>query len=213
MLRKNYRVSALFKILIVIVSGYGLYLNSGLPEKFSKEMFLYFTILSNLLCFLYFIYATFFTLKYKESKTLKISIKGSVTMAITVTMLIYWGVLVPAGFVMGDSKRLADYTVHLIVPLLVILDYLLFDQKGLMTKKDPLYWLSIPLLYYVFTLIAYIFDIRYFDNNRFPYFFIDHTIVGATNVVINVLVLLVFFSLLGYLIYFIDHKLAKKNTQ
>lgn len=35
---------------------------------------------------------------------------------------------------------------------MVIGDWLLFDKKGLMKKKDPLLWLAIPYAYLVFAL-------------------------------------------------------------
>lgn len=207
---KNKTLSVSFKIIIVLSALYGVYLNSGLPEKFSPQMFLYYTILSNILCLGYFIYASIITIINDEHK-LNMSLKGSVTMAITVTMIIYWFILVPAGFVMGDGKQLANLLVHLFVPLLVLLDYLLFDPKGKLQKKDPLFWLSIPLAYYIFTFIAYFFDVRYMSDTRFPYFFIDHTIIGIPNVILSVCGLIIFFVVLGYLIYFIDYLLSKKQ--
>lgn len=207
---KNKALSLLYKGFTILITFWGLYVNSGLPEKFSTKMFLYFTILSNLLCLVYFILAFYGVLK---DKPLNITLKGGITMAITVTMLVYWFILAPSEFVMGTGNELANLLVHLYVPLLVIGDYILFDEKGKISSKDPFYWLLIPLFYYLFTLIAYIFNVTYMGNTRFPYFFIDHTIIGVPMVIFNVLGLLIFFTLLGFIIYGLDQLLSKVSKK
>lgn len=212
---KKYIFSLLFKFVIVFVTFYGVLLNSGYPKTFSPQMFLYYTILSNVLCLVYFfillcknIFERITNRRINESKV-NMRIKGAVLMAIIVTMIIYWFVLLPAGFIMGEgSTMVANLIVHLIVPSMVILDWLLFDSKGKITKVDPVYWLIIPLSYYAFTVLGHFFNVTYVDGRHYPYFFIDSDILGWSTVGINVVLLVFVFLFIGYIIYFIDKKLG-----
>lgn len=209
--------SLIFKIIIIGVSFWGLLLNSGYPETFTPQMFLYYTILSNALCFCYFLLAlskqVYGYVTY-NTKPLNMRVKGAVTLAITVTMTIYWLVLVPAGFVMGEGSTMwANLIVHLIVPVLVILDWLLFDKKGEVTKLDPLWWLIIPLCYYCFTVIGYFLNVTYIDGSHYPYFFIDSELLGWGTVGINIIVLVIAFLIMGYFVYFIDNRLGRISTK
>ncbi|AMP20226.1 hypothetical protein AZF37_02695 [endosymbiont 'TC1' of Trimyema compressum] len=56
MIIKNKYVVLLFRIALLIGCGYGLFLNTGILEGgFKPSIFLYYTILSNLICFIYFL--------------------------------------------------------------------------------------------------------------------------------------------------------------
>ena len=137
-------------------------------------------------------------------------VKGAVTLAITVTMLIYCGILAPHSFDIHNNIELAGtLMVHLIVPSMVILDWILFDQKGQFSKKTPLYWLAIPLIYYVFAVIAAKFKVVYSNGTHSPYFFINAELIGCQMVFYFVIARILFFLAFGYLLYFLDKKLAK----
>ena len=120
------KLSLLFKILIVIVSGVGLYLNFRLLTV--RDSIIYFTIQSNLLCFLYFLGLVIFTItkKLKKGELYYIS-KGMVTMTITITMFVYWFILSSGeGMIAYAGHNLENYFVHLFTPLLVIFDYIIY---------------------------------------------------------------------------------------
>lgn len=207
------KLSLLFKLLIVFIASYGILLNSGYPNSFEPQMFLYYTILSNLICLIYFvvvlcqmIHGIISSNEFIEN----MRVKGAVIMVITVTMTIYWLVLVPAGFVMGEGSTMwANLIVHLIVPLLVIFDWLLFNRKGGISKNDPVYWIIIPLCYYLFTVMGYFLNVTYVDGSHYPYFFIDSELLGWGTVGLNVFFLVIVFLVIGYLVYFTDNMLKR----
>ncbi|WP_310603786.1 Pr6Pr family membrane protein [Anaerosporobacter sp.] len=212
MYNKNRILSLLYKCIIIMVAAIGLYLNSGMPNgKFASAMFLYYTILSNLFCLLYFIVACIVVVQrirkdgiYGES-TWAIHAKGAVIMAITVTLLIYWFILVGAGFEMGEgTSPLANLIVHLFVPVLSILDWVIFDIKGQLNRFDPFKWLIIPLCYYVFTVIAAKLGMTFYNGSHYPYFFIDSDILGWGTVMLSVLGLAVAFLVIGYIVFAMD---------
>ncbi len=218
---KNRIISLIFKCAIVIISAIGIYLNSGLPNgKFAPAMFLYYTILSNLICLIYFSAAVISVIKtikkdgINGETTFAIHLKGAVIMAITVTLLIYWFILVGAGFAMAEgTSKAANYIVHLFVPLLSILDWLLFDTKGRLHKSDPFKWLIIPLCCYLFTVIAAACGIIFYDGSHYPYFFIDSDILGWGKVIISVICLALAFLVIGFIIFAVDKLLHRLEVR
>ncbi|MCK8617392.1 Pr6Pr family membrane protein [Fructobacillus sp. M158] len=191
-----------YRLCLVLIGLVGVAINTELKPA----MFLYYTTLSNVLCIVYFAFAL-----TQSGKALNQNLKGAVTLAITVTMLIYWGVLAPYSFHMTSTLAYCGtYMVHLIVPLMTIFDWFFFDQKGRFSKKAPLYWLLIPLVYYGFTVIAAQFQIVYpLTGKHYPYFFIDANMIGWGMVAAYVLGLTLFFLFFGYGFYWLDKKLAK----
>lgn len=77
-------------------------------------------------------------------------------MCIAVTAIAY--LFMPNGAKEAAASDKAFYTgyilMHYIVPLMVILDYLLFFPKGLYKALHPLCWLILPYLYIAFTMIC-----------------------------------------------------------
>ncbi|MDL2324248.1 Pr6Pr family membrane protein [Ruminococcaceae bacterium OttesenSCG-928-A16] len=213
---KNRLASLIYKIVLVLVAGWGLYLNSGLPQgAFAPGMFKYYTIQSNMLVFLFYICAAVFgAIKLaqkgvKGTNTFAPVAKGAVTMAITVTLLIYQFVLAPGAFTMAGEGALANNLVHLVVPLLVLADWLLFDKKGRYRAGDPFTWLVIPLLYYIYAIIAAVLGVTYHGGSRYPYFFIDADALGWGRSLLNVVVIGAAFLALGYLFWGIDKLLGR----
>ncbi|MEG0378423.1 MAG: Pr6Pr family membrane protein, partial [Eubacterium sp.] len=134
--------------------------------------------------------------------------KGAITMMITVTFLIYHFLLAPRAFSMNSDYNFwapANLLVHYFTPLMVILDWLIFDKKNAYRPYDPLLWLAIPLLYLIFILIrAQLGGPITAAGSYYPYFFLDVDVLSWIGVLKWVLLIAVFFALLGYIIYFID---------
>ncbi|MCK8638763.1 Pr6Pr family membrane protein [Fructobacillus fructosus] len=199
---RSTRFRQMYRILLITIGLVGVAINTELKPA----MLLYYTTLSNVLCILYFI-----GLLILHNQVRSPNIKGAVTLAITVTMLIYWGILAPHSFnIHGVWQLTGTLLVHLVVPSMVILDWFLFDQKGRFSIKAPLYWLGIPLIYYAFTVIAANFKIIYpLTGDHYPYYFINSELIGWHAVFCFVAALLIFFLVFGYLLYYIDKRLAK----
>lgn len=203
---KKRKVMQVYRLVLVLVGIFGVTLGSwGDPRNF-----LYYTTLSNVLCILYFIYAL-----TKKGEPLNENIKGAVTLAITVTMLIFWLILAPHSFNAHTLKQWSStLSVHLIVPLMVNFDWLLFDPKGRISKRAPLTWLFIPWTYFVFAQLVATTGVIYPDTKRhFPYFFIDHSLIGWPKVGMYVVFLSLFFMAFGYGYYALDKMLAKKAVR
>lgn len=218
---KNRYVSLAWKSALVLIAAWGIFLNSGIPDgRFNASTFLYYTIQSNMFVLAYFAYAA-----VKCAREIRIggsrgtveyapAVKGAVTMGIVVTLLIYWFVLVGANFSMiPNGTEASNLTVHLIVPLMAVADWLLFDQKGSIGPIDPIRWLALPLYYLVFALVAAPLGATYRDGTSYPYFFIDPNLVGWPGVAVNVVLVGAAFLALGYAAFAVDRLLGRLSEK
>ncbi|MCC8154344.1 MAG: Pr6Pr family membrane protein [Tannerellaceae bacterium] len=140
--------------------------------------------------------------------------KGAVVFAITVTGLIFYFVLRPAMFSMGNTayvNSMANTLVHYVVPLMTVFDWLLFDPKGQFKKFDPFLWLLIPYAYFLFTIIrAQTGGEILSTGSRYPYAFINIDQLGMGKVLVNVAGLILIFLILGYIYCGIDYFFRKR---
>lgn len=212
----NRLFALIFRILFVIGCGMGLYLNSGLPRgKPALYMLIFYTIQSNVLCFIFFsllTVKTFIDLRNSGINGTSIILphfKGAVTIAIAITFIIYHFILVPKYL----STPVASYSilswqnilVHYFVPIAALADWLVFDEKRNFRWFDPLAWLVLPITYFIFILIRARFGgIIEIVNSPYPYFFIDVNLLGWINVIKNAGLLIIVFLVVGYFIYIID---------
>ncbi|MDR2091036.1 MAG: hypothetical protein LBP62_05230 [Clostridiales bacterium] len=200
---------------------------------FSPFLLLYYTTQSNILVLVYFavvIIKTAIDIK-KYGKTGSSSyferLSAAFMIAISVTMLVFWTLLVPSAFVMRDGSgdltagapslfSFSNLQVHLITPLLMIADYIMFSARGKLKKNDPFLFTLIPIAYLIqTTIIGFTSGITYgvdpITNKvlHFPYFFIDYYISGPM-VAVYVAVIAAFFVGVSYGILYLDRKYAKK---
>lgn len=204
------KISLLLKIIIVIVSGIGLYLNFKLLTF--RESVIYFTIQSNILCFIFFLIVVILTLcnKLHKNEFYYIS-KGMVTMAITITMFVYQLLLSSAGGMGAYTNHALECNfVHLFVPILVIADYILFGEKGNLKRNYPFYWSIVLLAYVIFNIIYVSLGGRFQGGATYPYFYMNIDEYGLFGVFMNCLVVYIFFVGYGFIVQWLDSRLAKK---
>lgn len=212
----NGRFKQLYRLFFLFVCEAGIILQyAGMAGKGDLRMLTaYYTILSNILCFIYF--AMLVIAQRKKENAL---IRGAVTMCITVTGLVYHFML--GGF-MGTAAgagvpvtalSVSNILVHYVVPILVILDYFLFVPKGQYKSLYPLAWLVLPYAYFAFSMVRAEVSTRTFTGfgatSRYPYPFLDVDLYGWDKVLLIVLAVTVAFIALGYIVYVLDRLLGK----
>lgn len=207
-MKKN--ISIIFKIIAIIGGIIGIYLN--LSHSFSSIV--YYTIQTNIFCVLFWIIALILTITNKKWKQYPL-FRGMTMSAILVTMIVYHLILKPQMFSMGstyDTTSWNDILAHTFVPLMFVLDYILFDTKGQFKKYYPFIWLSIPVGYYIFTKIYSLLGGKFGGmegQTSAPYFFLNPEQVGVDGVIKWIIIILIFFLILSYAIILIDKSLAK----
>ena len=141
------------------------------------SVFFFFTVQSNIFIIvmsLLFLVNDVMLLVNKKSfvnQTLLL-IKYVATVAITITFIVFFTLLAP---LMGVDYLLSfnNFSLHAIVPILAIIDFILFDTDINLTYKNSLLATIAPISYVIFVYIGAIFKLRYGENLYYPYFFLD----------------------------------------
>ncbi len=206
---KSYSVG--FKVLISFFALMGISLQTGLfTGEIDLSVFRMFTNISNLFCAIYFIYAASVIAADKRrdggSSPLPI-IKGICTMSITLTGIVASAVIA-SEFDIGTPEGIATILLHIITPTMIMADWLIFDRKGRIKSFFPLIWLVAPFSYFAYIMVS----AQYISKSvelRFPYPFLDYELIGIPMLIGVVITITFFYSLIGYLCYFIDNKMGK----
>ncbi|MGN7948941.1 Pr6Pr family membrane protein [Microbacterium sp. 22215] len=177
---------------------------------------LFYTMVSNLLCLVWMILLIVRTARDlrqtgpRGTSTPSARGSGAVMMAITVTMLIYLVVLVPTRFADGDSDifSLTDNLIHIITPLLVIVDWLVFVPKGSFRWIDPLLWTLIPYAYLVWAFVYGSLGGEFTPGQKYPYPFMDVDALGVGGVAQWVVALTLALVVVGLVFVAIDRALG-----
>lgn len=220
----NKKIFFMYRFLIIISLLIGIVLN--IVNTVSIEIILsYYTIQSNILCLITFI--IFFIKdicgkKYRRSNTYFI-IKGAVTIAIFLTLSVYLMSLVPNNFPMYKKmglgikqNKIANLFVHIISPILVIMDYFLFDEKGYFKSFYPIIWLLLPMQYLQYVYIYNANGGCFYNlggSNEFGYFFLDYKKIGVMNVIKWIIFLTLFVLIISYMLVYIDKQCSKKTKK
>ena len=212
---KNKLLIFIFRIIIVIISFLGLYLNFFSLENFSlMPLISYFTILSNLFCFLFYLILIIkMSINYKNYQDKNGTFfKGTMILCVTVTFLVFHNILKSTTFTMISKEYImswANIIVHYLVPLLVLTEWLLFSPKNHLKYIDAFKWLIFPFLYWVIITINGLTGYQYPDGSNFPYFFLDLNRFGFLIILRNVLLIGVALLILGVSAVFLDQNINK----
>ena len=216
-MKNNLIIQLIYRIILCCVGGLGVlttfsffYVGEGASE-FNWLFLKYYTNISN-----YFVFVvSVIVLNDNVKRVLSGEVEGHnrklrtfkfmTTVMILVTFLVYL-ILLGDPFSLDFWQSLGNLSKHVAVPLLFILDYILFEEKKTVSVFAPLYSLIIPLVYvaYVLVLGAVIPDFVY------PYFFLNVAKLGYGGVTIWVAALVLVFTVLGYLLW-LWNRLVQKD--
>lgn len=212
-------VALAYRVIALILVVTGLFRITGLASGEPVwNSLLFYTVQSNVLCLAWLavlVWVTARDLSRRGGRGFSAPaprMSGAVMMAITVTMLVYLIVLVPASFVQGSNYEPFSFTdnlIHIITPCLVIVDWALFVPKGSMRATDPLLWVLIPATYLVFALIYGGLGGEFLPGQTYPYPFLDVATLGWGGVMTRVAGLGVALVAIGYVFFALDRLLAR----
>lgn len=210
---QNRLFSLLYKVVILAACGIGLLLSSGLlAGGLNASIFSYYNVLCATLCFVFYLFAAIWSAadlvkRGPAGDTLFANhIKGGIVIGMLSSMLVYQFLSVET--LAQAPSVLGALLINYIVPILVLLDWALFDRKGRFRGSDPIVWLVVPYLYYTYVLVRAFFGVVYLDGSKYPYFFINADRLSWTQVLINVLILSCVYLLMGYVLYIADSALG-----
>lgn len=160
----------------------------------------YFTILSNILVALVFT-RLFFNGFLPVAISISSSFLTATCLYIIIVAIIYNLMLrqlsEPTGW-----NRVANELLHVLVPLIFVLFWLIFIPKVHLGLKDSFLWLIFPFGYLLYTLIA-----GYFMS-RYPYPFVNVDELGITRVLLNCLAVAAGFWLVGCILIWLKAKIG-----
>lgn len=210
-------LALVYRILALAVIATGIARNAGIVDgAIDPTTFLYYTMVSNLICggwMLLLVVRTIGDLRRLGPRgTSAPSPRGSgaVMMAITVTMLIYLVVLVPTRFAAGDADifSLTDNLIHIVTPVLLIVDWLLFVPKGAFRWVDPVLWTLIPYAYLAWAFVYGALGGEFVPGQRYPYPFMDVDVLGIPGVTQWIIALSIALIAVGFVFVVTDRLLA-----
>ena len=165
----------------------------------------YFTILTNILVGLAFTSPFFKTGNGIRAFFEQQAVRAALALYILVVMVVYWVALAAIHNPVGISA-VANYFLHLIIPILYILDWLLFAPKGNMSWKRIPYWVAYPMAYGIFTMI------RGAVTGTYPYPFLNVTELGGFQVFVNMLGFTGFYAVGAAAFIGLGRFLSRNNT-
>ncbi|MDP3392609.1 Pr6Pr family membrane protein [Sediminibacterium sp.] len=170
------------------------------------RFFSYFTILSNLIVFAYFISKALSAELGENGFWTKPETSTAVTVYITVVGLVYHIVLSKIHNPQGLAK-IADHGLHSFTPLVTLLYWFVFVSSKKVNYNSIPYWLLYPAFYFVYTIIHGAL------TQFYPYPFLDVNKIGLLQSFLNCLVVLVLFTFLSLLFSFISNWRFKKSSK
>lgn len=207
--------AGIFRIVVAIVAWFALILQqyilidntpgNGLTPLGAVWRFLiFFTILSNLFVAISLTVVVIAPSSPAGQFFLKPPVIAGIGVYILIVGLVYNVVLRNIWNPVGRD-RLADELLHVAVPLLYLLYWVIFTSKKELQWKHVFYWLLFPALYIVYALI------RGGTEGFYPYYFINLDELGAQKVLLNSFVLLAAFVVVGCLFVATGKWLARKE--
>lgn len=213
-------ISICYKMFTIFSLIAGIFLN--LSNTYSiRALMSYYTLQSNVICLIAFIIVLTLELLDRQYKTdIYYLIKGGLVITIAITAIIYHIALAPGGFQMDalqnsiSNKMLANFLVHTVSPLLVLLDYILFDEKGHFKFFYPILWLIQPLNYVVYVYTYSNLGGSFYNiggSRQFAYFFLDYNELGYMGVLKWLLIIILGILIISEILVILDKFLKDRK--
>lgn len=208
---QNRSTQLVFQTVYCVLAAIG-FLNSlgYFAADFNENFYVYYTNLSNYICM-----GVMFVSLFKTIKAAKRKEDGACDTAptfnfmcvimIMVTFLVYNLLLAGENTPIEYFTSLSNMIMHVILPVMFILNWVLFYKHGTLTWRQPLLSVIMPLAYVVFILIRAAILKGAQDAVLYPYFFLNVDELGWGGLFAWIAVLFVVFVAIGYLLYGLDN--------
>ena len=176
-----------FAIVGVIGMTYQFTRLQPLPTFNPGNFFSFFTIQSNILAAAALVLAAL--IRPEERSIAFDAVRGAVTFYIGITGAVFALVLSGLQEQLDTHNAFANFVVHYLIPVVVVLDWLVDPPRRRLGLKIALAWLVYPLAWFVYTLV------RGSATGWYPYPFVNVSEHGYGGVLVRGLVFLVAFTI------------------
>ena len=203
-----------FQVLYCALAVLGFAAQLGLFQGVLNQSYLvFYTNLSNLLCMLFMFASLARSLSAKETGDFAPRLKFVSMIMILVTFILYNVLLANYPSIFAYFASLKNGLNHCVLPILFVLDWFMFYERGKARWTWPLLSIFPPFLYVIYILIrAKILEIT---GRRaaviYPYFFLNLDNLGWAGFLRWMAILLVAFLILGYVLCLLDQWLGKRR--
>lgn len=203
-----------FQVLYCALAVLGFAAQLGLFQGVLNRSYLvFYTNLSNLLCMVFMFASLARTLSAKGKRDFAPGLKFVFMIMILVTFILYNVLLADYPSVFAYFSSLKNGLNHCILPILFVLEWFLFYERGKARWTWPLLSIFPPFLYVIYILIrAKILEIT---GRRaavvYPYYFLNLEKLGWSGFLHWMAVLLIAFLILGYALCVLDWWLGKRH--
>ena len=215
---KNRTAQLIFQSFFCAIGLIGIFASFGIFDDVLNlrwDFYVHFTNLSNYLC-IGIVFAELVHTAKKEADsyvTTATFLKFIGVLAILLTFLVFNFLLAgQADRDPQDNWRVRSICFHVILPIMYVLDWLLFYEHKKVRWFYPVASVVFPVIYVVFVYIrAAIFNFNPEAPYIYPYFFLNLETQGVAGVAKWVVILFVGFIALGYIFYGIDKLIKSKK--
>ena len=222
---KNKLTQIIFRTVYIVLGVIGIIGSLGyFKQSFNSNFYVYYTNLSNYICFGVILFLLIKSIKnfgneQQKSENLLPKFRFMCLIMILVTCLVYNILLAKENTVAEYFFSLSNLIMHLILPIMFTLDWVLFTEHGKTKWSYPLLSLIMPLAYVAIILFRALILGAEYTGLLYPYFFLNVKELGFGGVCVWLVILIAVFLLLGYAIYALDNlqkikqKLKKQDKQ
>ncbi len=164
----------------------------------TANFFSFFTIQSNIIAAAVFIWSSF--------GTPPDWVRGANTTYMSITGIVYAVLLSGLPAAADSSLHWVNLSLHRIIPLVVVLDWLLVPPTGRLRFGPALTWLLYPLAYGIYSLI------RGAIVHWYPYPFLSVTIHGYARVTLNCVVFAIAAAVLVWIVVLLGNLLRTRRA-
>ncbi len=174
--------------------------------SFSLTSFHYFDILITIVTVIYYFILSFWQVNHPDSEKTCLfpSFKGTLMLSMCLMGLVSY-FIVNRGQISDNLSFLWANIIHYALPIVIVLDWILFDKKGSFKIWFPFIW-CIPPFFYMTTvyLVVYAFNGRVGDEGRFPYDFMNISLNGAATTLAIIITMMLAFVIIGFTFFALD---------
>ena len=167
-------LSLFLKCVVVVSAAVGVILSAiAGAHAFmgGSRVFMYFTIQSNIAIALVCAVGAVLLLRNQPIKDIWYMVKYVLTVSITLTGVVFCFVLAPTLGKYAWNRQ--NVLTHVIVPIAAIVDFFVTGRYGSIKKRSVVFVTIPPLLYAIYTGIAYAAGWEFSKGVHYPYFFLN----------------------------------------
>jgi len=203
-------IHIIYQIVMIVLALFGVIVEVVIRSGISKgaNMLSYFTIQSNLIIAATYILNIIF---YKKNVQWMNALKSCALLWILITGVVFHFML--SKFYKPEGVfAYSNFILHYVSPVGMLLNWLVFEEKGGYKYRYFLFWVAYPILYVIVS------QFRALIDGFYPYWFVNPTkpypdgAGSGLNVVIITAVLAVVFCAIGAVLVFIDNRLKTKAS-